>query len=32
MKRNSIEYVRRHHDHMKVARRYEQLYQSLLRN
>jgi len=32
MKRNSIEYVRRHNNHMKVARRYEQLYQSLLRN
>ena len=32
MKRDSIEYIRRHHDHMKVARRYEQLYQSLLKS
>lgn len=30
LKRQSIEYVRRHHDYMKVARQYEQLYRSLL--
>lgn len=30
LKRQSVEYIRRHHDHMKVARQYEQLYQSLL--
>lgn len=30
LKRQSIEYIRRHHDHMKVARQYERLYQSLL--
>lgn len=32
MKRQSVEYVRRHHDHMKVARRYEALYRHLLGN
>ncbi len=26
LKRQSIEYVRRHHDHLKVARQYEQMY------
>lgn len=26
LKRQSIEYVRRHHDHVKVARRYEEFY------
>lgn len=30
MKRQSIEYVRKHHDYMKVAREYVSLYQSLL--
>jgi glycosyltransferase involved in cell wall biosynthesis len=29
LKRQSVEYVRRHHDYLKVARQYEQLYQSL---
>lgn len=29
LKRDSIEYVRRHHDYIKVARQYEKLYQSL---
>ncbi len=29
LKRESAEYVRRHHDHIKVAGRYEKLYQSL---
>jgi hypothetical protein len=29
LKRQSIEYVRRHHDHLKVARQYEAFYQSL---
>lgn len=29
LKRQSIAYVRRHHDHVKVARQYEQLYASL---
>ena len=30
LKQESIEYVRRHHDHLKVARQYEALYRSLL--
>lgn len=30
LKRDSIEYVRRHHDHIKVAKQYEQLYKKLL--
>ena len=30
LKRQSIELVRRHHDYLKVARQYEQAYQSLL--
>lgn len=30
LKRQSIAYVRKHHDHIKVARQYEQLYQRLL--
>lgn len=29
LKRQSIEYIRRHHDYMKVARRYESFYQEL---
>lgn len=29
LKRDSIEYVRRHHDHIKVAKQYEKLYLSL---
>ena len=29
LKHQSIEYVKRHHDHLKVARQYEALYQSL---
>ncbi len=31
LKKQSIEYVRRHHDYMKVARQYETLYRELLR-
>lgn len=30
LKRQSIEYVRRHHEHVKIAKLYEELYQSLL--
>jgi glycosyltransferase involved in cell wall biosynthesis len=30
LRRQSIEYVKRHHDYMKVARQYEQFYQSLI--
>ena len=30
LKRQSVEYVRRHHDYLTVARRYEALYLSLL--
>ncbi len=30
MQRQSVEYVRKHHDHIKVARQYEQLYERLL--
>ncbi len=30
LKRQSIRYIRKHHDYVKVARRYEQLYRSLL--
>lgn len=30
MKRDSIEYVQKHHDHIKVAKQYEALYKSLL--
>lgn len=29
LKRQSMEYVKRHHNHLKVARQYEALYQSL---
>lgn len=29
LKRQSVEYIRRHHDYLKVARQYEELYQSL---
>jgi len=29
LKRQSMEYVRRHHDYMKIARQYEEFYQSL---
>ena len=31
-KRESIEYIRRHHDHITVARRYEAFYEERLRN
>ncbi|MCQ2214063.1 MAG: glycosyltransferase family 1 protein [Bacteroidaceae bacterium] len=31
LKRQSIEYVHRHHDYIKVARQYESLYECLLR-
>lgn len=31
MKRQSIEYVRRHHDYIKVAKQYEALYKQLLK-
>jgi len=30
LKRDSIEYIKRHHDYIKVAQRYEQLYTSIL--
>ena len=30
LKRQSIEYVRKHHDYIKVAKEYEQLYSGLL--
>ena len=30
LKWQSVEYIRRHHDHIKVARQYEKLYASLL--
>ena len=30
LKRQSVQYIRRHHDYMKVARQYESLYQELL--
>lgn len=30
MKRDSVEYVRRHHDYLKVARQYEAIYRQLL--
>lgn len=30
LKKQSIEYIRRHHDYIKVAKQYEQLYLSLL--
>lgn len=30
LKRQSVEYIRRHHDHLKVAARYEALYEGLL--
>ncbi len=30
LKQQSVEYIRRHHDHIKVAKRYESLYASLL--
>lgn len=29
MKRQSVEYIRRHHDYIKVARQYEEFYKSL---
>ena len=32
LKRQSIEYVRRHHDYIKVARQYEQFYKEKSRN
>jgi hypothetical protein len=31
LKRQSVEYVRRHHDYRKVAEQYEAFYASLLR-
>lgn len=31
LKQQSVEYIHRHHDHIKVAKRYESLYVSLLR-
>ncbi|MBR1468836.1 MAG: glycosyltransferase family 4 protein [Prevotella sp.] len=30
LKRQSIEYIRRHHDHLKVAKKYEQFYQKII--
>ena len=30
LKQQSIEYVRRHHDYIKVARQYEQFYSDIL--
>ena len=30
LKRQGIEYIRRHHDHLKVAREYEQFYKHIL--
>jgi glycosyltransferase involved in cell wall biosynthesis len=30
LKKESIEYIRRHHDYLKVAHQYEELYQKLL--
>ena len=30
LKHQSVEYVRRHHEYLKVARQYEQLYQQIL--
>ena len=30
LKQQSIEYIQKHHDYIKVARQYEQLYQSIL--
>ena len=30
LKRQSMEYIRRHHDYQKVARQYEQFYQSVI--
>ena len=30
LKRQSVEYVRRHHDYRKVAEQYERLYEALL--
>lgn len=30
MKRQSIEYIRRHHDYLKVTKQYEQLYKDIL--
>ena len=32
LKRQSMEYVRRHHDYIKVARQYEALYQATLQS
>ena len=32
LKRQSVEYVQRHHDHLKVARQYEQVYRQLIEN
>lgn len=30
LQRQSVEYIRRHHDHLKVARQYEKFYEKLL--
>jgi hypothetical protein len=30
LKKQSVEYIRRHHDYIKVAMRYQQLYESLV--
>lgn len=30
LKQQSVEYIRRHHDHLKVARQYEKFYEKLL--
>ena len=30
LQRQSVEYIRRHHDHLKVARQYENFYEKLL--
>ena len=32
LKRQSVLYVQRHHDHLKVARQYEQVYRQLIEN
>jgi hypothetical protein len=32
LKRQSIEYVRKHHDYIKVAKEYEKLYYCITKN
>ena len=32
LKRQSVEYIRKHHDYIKVARQYEKLYLDKLKN